>query len=95
VTAGDARTFLVESYVPLLDASTAAAISVRIGAAAAELRQEGVSIEWVRSFALVDEQTYFCVLAASDVADVVEANGRARFDYDHVGEVIAIDPCGG
>jgi hypothetical protein len=92
--ARDARAFLVESYVPLLDASTAAAISLRMRAAVVELRREGVTIRWLRSFAIVDEQTYFCVLTATDVADVVEANGRAQFAYDHIVEVIAIDPCG-
>jgi hypothetical protein len=94
VPAGDPRTFLVESYVPLLDACAAAAISGRIRTAVTELLEEGVTIRWLRSFAVVDEQTYFCVLAASDIAAVVEANGRAQFGYDHIVEVIAIDPSG-
>jgi hypothetical protein len=83
------RTFFVESYVPALDEATAAALSSRLREAVDELRLEGRTLEWLRSFVLVDEETYVWMLAAADVDDVALVNERARVRYDHVAEVVA------
>jgi hypothetical protein len=83
------RTFFVESYVPALDEPTAAALSAQLRAAVDELRREGQELEWLRSFALIDDETYVWMLAAGDVGDVVLVNERARLSYDHVVEVVA------
>jgi hypothetical protein len=83
-----ARTFLVESYIPSLDKATAAALSLRLRAAIAELRREGRAIEWLRSFALVDEETYVWMLKAADVDDIALVNQRAQVPCDHVVEAV-------
>jgi hypothetical protein len=41
----------------------------------------------VRSFALIDDETYVWMLAACDADDVVLVNERARLSCDHVVEV--------
>lgn len=82
------RTFFVESYVPRLDDATAAALSSRLRAAIAELRREGRTLEWLRSFALVDEETYVWMLKAADVDEIALVNRRARVPYDHVVEAV-------
>jgi len=84
-----ARTFLVESYVPRLDEAKAAVFSSRIRAAIDELRREGCALEWLRAFALVDEETYVWMLTAVDVDDIALVNQRARVSSDHVVEVVA------
>jgi hypothetical protein len=82
------RTFFVESYVPALDESSAAALSAKLRAAIDELRREGRELEWLRSFALVDDETHVWMLTAGDVDDVALVNERARLSYDHVVEVV-------
>ena len=85
------RTFLVERYVPRLDRQTAAAISSRFHGALQALHEEGVTLRWLRSFALIGEETYLCIVAALDQADVVELSRRAGFEHDHVVEMVALD----
>jgi hypothetical protein len=95
VTTRRSRTFFVESYVPALDGPTAAALSAQLRAAVDELRREGRELEWLRSFALIDDETYVWMLAAGDVDDVVLVNERARLSYDHVVEVVTGEPLNG
>ena len=83
---------MLESYVPKLDERTAAALSSRLRAAVTELRREGRALEWLRSFALVDEETYVWMLIAADVDDVALVNQRARVLCDHVVEVVPGEP---
>jgi hypothetical protein len=83
------RTFLVESYVPNLDEATAAELSVRLRSTIADLRREGLKLRWLRSFALLREETYCWMLNAADVDQVVVVNERAAVGFDHVAEVAA------
>lgn len=92
MAAPDDRTFFVESYVPNLDPSTAAALSSRLRTAVAELHREGVILQWVRSFAFVDEETYVWIAKAADAGDVARVNQRAGLQDDHVAEVITLEP---
>jgi hypothetical protein len=94
VTTRRRRTFFVESYVPALDEASAAALSAKLRAAIDALRREGLELEWLRSFALVEDETYVWMLTATDVDDVVLVNERARLSYDHAVEVVAGDPPG-
>jgi hypothetical protein len=92
VTTPRRKTFFVESYVPALDEATAAALSAKLRAAVDELRREGRELEWLRSFALVDDETFVWMLAAGDVNDVALTNERARLSYDHVVEAMHGEP---
>lgn len=85
------RTFLVDSYIPRLDQQTAAAISSRFRAAAQELGEQGVTLHWLRSFALIDEETHLCIVAAPDRDHVVRLSQQVGLEYDHVVEMFAID----
>ena len=77
-----ATTFFVESYVPGLDQAAAAALTSRLRVAVAELQREGRPIAWVRSFALVDEETFVWMLRAADAGDIARVNQRARVSSD-------------
>ena len=77
---GKRRTFFVESYIPQLDAAGAAALSSRLKAAVEQLRDEGLPLAWIRSFAL---------LHAVEVNDVMLIQQRAGVELDHVAEVVA------
>lgn len=87
-----AKTFLMESYVRQLDEPGAAAIAGRVEGAAAELRGLGVGVVWLRSVALLAEETCFCLFSADAVEHVVAASERAGLDFDHITEVVTIEP---
>jgi DNA-binding GntR family transcriptional regulator len=91
VFGGAGRTFLVETYVPGLDERAAVSLSSRLREAIRQLAEEGVILRWDGSFALVDEETFICIIGAASVDDVVELSKRAGFEPDHVVEVFAID----
>jgi hypothetical protein len=85
------RTFLIESYVPGLDELVAATISSRLREAIRRLGEEGRTLRWGGSFALVDEETYICFIGAPRVDDVSRLSERAGLEHDHVVEAFAID----
>jgi hypothetical protein len=88
------KTFLVESYVPHLDEPTAGAISSRYRAAVVRLGEEGVALRWVQSFALFEEETYLCIVGASDLDHVLRLNERSGNRVDHVAEIVAVRESG-
>jgi hypothetical protein len=87
-------TYLVESYVPKLDEATAAFLSTRLRAAIAELQREGLALVWLRSFALVGEETYVWMLTATDARDIARVNRRAGITFDHIAEVFTGEAAG-
>ena len=88
---GARRTFLVESYVPGLDERAAATLSSRLREAIRQLDEEGMTLHWGGSFALVDEETYIFIVGAPRVDDIAQLSERAGFEHDHVVEAFAID----
>jgi hypothetical protein len=91
VFGGAGRTFLVESYVLGLDERAAATLSSRLREAIRQLDEEGTTLRWGGSFALVDEETFICIIAAANVDHVVQLCERAGFEHDHVVEAFPIE----
>jgi hypothetical protein len=91
VFGGAGRTFLVESYVPRLDERIAASLSSRLRGAIRQLDVEGMTLRWGGSFALVDEETYICIIGAPAIDDVIQLSERAGLEHDHVVEAFVID----
>ncbi len=85
---GNGRTFFVESYIPQLDAAGAAALSSRLRKAVEQLREEGLPIAWIRSFALMEEDTYVWMVEATQRDHVVLIQRRAGVELDHVVEMV-------
>ena len=84
-------TFLVESYVPNLDSGTAAELSSRLRSAVSELKRDGRTLQWLRSFAIVDEETYVWMVEAPDADHVALVHKRAAVSVDHIA-VISEEP---
>jgi len=95
VPSRELTTYLVETYVPKLDEATAAALTARLQAAIGELQREGLTLRWLRSFALLDEETYSWMLSATHADDVARVNRRAGLTLDHVAEVVPGETSGG
>jgi hypothetical protein len=85
-------TFLVETYVPNLDGQAALTISLRYRNAIRELERQGVALRWLRSYALLEDETYVCIVGARASDEVVELSRRAGLDPDHVVQVVQLDP---
>ena len=84
-------TFLVETYVPNLDGQAAATISSRYRSAIRELERQGIALRWLRSYALIEDETYLCVVGARERNEVLELSRRAGLDPDHVVQVLQLD----
>ena len=85
-------TFLVETYVPNLDGQAAATISSRYRSAIRELERQGVILRRLRSYALIADETFLCIVGARGSDEVVELSRRAGLDPDHVVQVVQLDP---
>ena len=69
--------YLVEAYVPRAHAAEARAAGSRAREAAAELSREHVSIRYVRTMFLPEDETCFHLFEASSAEVVAEAGKRA------------------
>ena len=80
------RTFFVESYIPQLDAAGAADLSSRLQTAVEQLQKEGLALAWIRSFALLQEDTYVWMVEATHLDHVALIQQRAGVALDHIVE---------
>jgi hypothetical protein len=90
MTATAPRTFFAECYVPGLR-STDVEKSVGLArAAAAELRDEGREVAYVRAIHVPDDEVVFHVFEASDGAVAREAARRSGLPFERVVESVSI-----
>jgi hypothetical protein len=76
--------YLVELYVSRSRAHEAVAAGKRAQAAAAELSAEGVSVRYVRTTFLPEDETCFHVFAGASADSVREACRRAGFGHARI-----------
>lgn len=76
--------FLVERYLPGVRPADIEELGRRLRAAAAELRGAGAPVEWLRSVALVEEESCLCSFRAATEADVREVNALAGVGYERI-----------
>jgi hypothetical protein len=70
--------YLVEVYLSRTRTHDAWALGGRVRAAARELGRDGVTVRYVRTTCLPDEETCFHLVEAASRADVEEVCRRAR-----------------
>jgi hypothetical protein len=85
-------TFLVECYAPDIVLSDVEAVSRRAATAAAQLRGEGRSVEYVRSLLVPGDDAVFHVFTADAIDTVREAGERAAIAFERVVESVAVEP---
>lgn len=91
VSGGELTTFLVEKYVPELDREAAEAISSRYRNAVRELTGAGIGVRCFRSYAVLEDETYLCVVGAGNADQVVQLSHRAGLVPDHVVPVEVVE----
>lgn len=89
------RTFLVECYTPGIERPAVEAAGRRAAAAAASMRAEGRTIEYLRALFVPGDEAVFHVFAADDADAVREAGVRADLAFERVVESIAVTPRAG
>jgi hypothetical protein len=85
-------TYLVESYVPGLDADRAALLDGHSRAAVAALRADGVRVVWAGSLAITSEETYSYLVSCEDLGAAAAIGSGAALTCDHVAEVLVVRP---
>lgn len=85
------RTFLVESYVPRLDERSAKRLTSSLRETIRQLNEDGMPLRLRASFALVDEETYLCIIAAPKIDHVGELSERVGLEQDHIVEALMLD----
>jgi hypothetical protein len=91
VSATDRRTYLVECYAPGIDRARVGSEAARAAAAAAELRADGVSVEYLQALLVCADEVVFHVFASDGAAAVREASLRAGVAFERVLESVALD----
>jgi Nickel responsive protein SCO4226-like len=81
-------TFLVEAYMPRSHAKQARAAGERAQAAADELSHEGVSVHYVRTTFLPDDETCFHIFKAASAAAVENVSRRAALGHARIVPVL-------
>lgn len=85
------RTFLVECYAPDIARSEVEAVGRRAAIAAAQLRDEGRPIEYVRALLVPGDDAVFHVFSADAIDTVREAGERAAISFERVVESVAVE----
>jgi hypothetical protein len=85
-----ARLFVVERYLPDINAEELRAGAERLAAAAAALSASGTEIRYLGSTFVAEEESCFCRFEASSARLVGEACHAARFPYARILEAEAV-----
>jgi hypothetical protein len=80
------RTFLVECYAPDIARGEVEAVGLRAASAAAELRDEGREIKYVRALLVPSDDAVFHVFTADVIDTVREAGERAAMSFARIVE---------
>lgn len=85
------RTFLVECYAPDIARSDVEAVGRRAAIAAAQLRDEGHAIEYMRALFVPGDDAVFHVFVADAIDAARLAAERAAISFERVVESVAVE----
>jgi hypothetical protein len=80
--------FLVELYVPETDPEAAGCGAKSARLAAEELTREGVSVTYLQSIFVPEDETCFFLYEAEAAADVEKAARRASIRFERIAEAL-------
>jgi Nickel responsive protein SCO4226-like len=85
-------TYLVERYLPGIDADGLRALVERLRQASARLRADGTDVHYLGSLYLPDEESCFCRLDAPSAEAAARLNELASTPYARISEAVALCP---
>lgn len=80
------RNYLVELHLPSAGAASLAVAGERARAAVEELAGEGVTVRWIRSVYVAEDDACFLIFEAPSPEAVGEASRRAALEYQRIVE---------
>ena len=80
------RSYLVELHLPSADPASLTVAGERARWAVEELAREGVTVRWIRSVYLAEEDACFLVFEAPSPDAGGEASRRAALEYERIVE---------
>jgi hypothetical protein len=83
-------TYLVECYSPGILREEVESAAVRALGASAQLRGEGLTVEYVGALLVPADEVVFHVFASTSAGAVREASSRAAVRFDRVVESVAL-----
>jgi len=87
----DARTYLLETYMPRTSTGEPAEAAARARSSAAQMRREGTPICVLRSFFAPEDELWFCLFEARSSDVVAEASRRAELGLGRIQEALDAD----
>jgi hypothetical protein len=86
----ETRTYLAECYSPGIDRDLVTSCGQRASAAASELTDEGLQVEYLGALLVPGDEVVFHLFAASSPADVREASTRAGVEFERVLDLLPV-----
>ena len=83
-------TYLVERYLPGTSEHTLLAACSRVMLAAAEMRSDGLTVQYVGSTFAPDDECCFCLFDGPSLAAIRQLNERADFAFARIVPVIRV-----
>lgn len=84
--------FIVKRQLPGITPEALAGAGARAKSCAAEMREEGTPVRWIRSFFIPDTEQTHCYFEGPDAASVREVNERANIPFESIYEVHEMTP---
>ncbi len=84
--------FVVKRQLPGITPDALAGAGARAKTCAAEMREEGTEVRWIRSFFLPETEQTHCYFEGPDAATVREVNERANIPFESIHEVHEMTP---
>lgn len=91
---GVPRTFFVECYSPGIDRGSVESDGARASSTVAEMRREGIAVEYSHTIFMSADEVVFHVFIADDPRLVDEASRRAGLRFERIVESIELAPPG-
>ena len=84
--------FVVKRQLPGITPDALAGAGARAKTCAAEMREEGTDVRWIRSFFIPETEQTHCYFEGPDAATVREVNERANIPFVSIHEVHEMTP---
>lgn len=82
--------YLVERYLPGIEAGILAGLGERLTQATEAMQREGRDVEWLQSIGAPADESCICVFRAERIELVAEANERAGAGFDRISVALAV-----
>ena len=84
--------YVVTRHLPGITPEALTSAGIRVKSCSAEMTDEGISVQWLRSFFIPKTEQTHCYFEASNADSVKEVNERANIPFNEIHEVQELVP---